>query len=154
MSSIALRPGSTVDSILSAPPPPAMAPRTRLILSAPIAPTLLKLAAPNVLVMLIQAVMGAVDAIYLGWLGPEALAGAALVFPMLMLMAAMSAAGLGGGIVALAVRFEAWGPADRTDDPTDESRPGPWSCSRDAHVRTRCKERAIILVTGATGRIR
>src|SRR6187455_3094368 len=77
---------------------PAMALRTRLILTGPVAPTLLKLAAPNIVVMLVQAVMSAVDAFYLGWLGADALAGVALVYPLIMLMMTMSAGGLGGGI--------------------------------------------------------
>lgn len=66
MSSIALRLGSTAGSIQAVPPSADLAPRTRLILAAPIVPTLLKLAAPNIVVALIQAVMGAVDAVYLG----------------------------------------------------------------------------------------
>jgi putative MATE family efflux protein len=81
-----------------------MAPRTRMILTAPVLPTLLKLAAPNVAVMLVQAVMSAVDAFYLGWLGADALAGVALVFPLIMLMTTMSAGGLGGGISSAVAR--------------------------------------------------
>lgn len=81
-----------------------MAPRTRLILTGPVAPTLLKLAAPNIAVMLVQAVMSAVDAFYLGWLGADALAGVALVYPLIMLMMTMSAGGLGGGISSAVAR--------------------------------------------------
>ncbi len=81
-----------------------MDPRTRQILTAPIAPTLLRLAAPNILLMLVQAIMGAVDAFYVGRLGSDALAGVALVFPMLMLMSAMSTAALGGGIASAIAR--------------------------------------------------
>jgi putative MATE family efflux protein len=81
-----------------------MAPRTRLILTGPVAPTLLKLAAPNIAVMLVQAVMSAVDAFYLGWLGADALAGVALVYPLIMLMMTMSAGGLGGGISSSVAR--------------------------------------------------
>ena len=39
---------------------------------------------------------------FVGWLGPDALAGVSLVFPLIMLMQTMSAGGMGGG-VALAV---------------------------------------------------
>jgi putative MATE family efflux protein len=81
-----------------------MAPRTRLILTGPVVPTLLRLAAPNVVVMMIQATMSAVDAFYLGWLGSDALAGIALVFPMSMLMLTMSAGGLGGAISSAVAR--------------------------------------------------
>lgn len=75
-----------------------------MILTGPVAPTLLKLAAPNIAVMLVQAVMSAVDAFYLGWLGADALAGVALVYPLIMLMMTMSAGGLGGGISSAVAR--------------------------------------------------
>jgi Na+-driven multidrug efflux pump len=55
---------------------------------------------PNIVLMMIQAVMVAVDAFYVGWLGADALAGIALVLPAMMLMTAMSGAALGGGIAA------------------------------------------------------
>lgn len=87
-----------------APPAPAVAPRTRLILSGPVLPTLLALAGPNVLVMVVQALMSVVDAFYLGWLGTDALAGVALVFPVIMLMTTMSAGGMGGGISSAVAR--------------------------------------------------
>jgi len=81
-----------------------LAPRTRMILTAPVAPTLLRLAAPNIAVMLVQAAMSIVDAFYLGMLGPDALAGVTLVYPMIMLMTTMSAGGLGGGISSAVAR--------------------------------------------------
>src|SRR5256885_946206 len=84
-----------------------------MILTGPIAPTLLRLAAPNILLMLVQAVMGAVDAFYFGWLGSDALAGAALVFPMFMLMSAMSTAALGGAIAAAIARALGRGANDQ-----------------------------------------
>ena len=40
------------------PAAPAMDPRTRVLLEGPIAKTLLRLAAPNVLVMMVQASVG------------------------------------------------------------------------------------------------
>ena len=81
-----------------------MSPRTRLILTGPIVPTLLGLAAPTVLVMVVQALMSAVDAFFLGWLGSDALAGVALVFPLVMLTITMSGGGLGGGISSAVAR--------------------------------------------------
>jgi Na+-driven multidrug efflux pump len=84
--------------------PDGLAPRTRRILTAPLVPTLLRLAAPTILLMLVLAAMTAIDAFYVGWLGSDALAGVALVFPMMMLMTAMSAAGLGGGITSAVAR--------------------------------------------------
>jgi len=75
-----------------------MDPRTRVLLEAPIAPTLLRLALPNMLVMLAQAAAGLVETYFIGKLGTDALAGVALVFPVVMLMQMMSAGAMGGGI--------------------------------------------------------
>ena len=61
------------------------------------APTLLRLAAPNVVVMVVQAAVSTLDAVFVGWLGSDALAGVSLVFPLVMLMQTMSAGGMGGG---------------------------------------------------------
>src|ERR1700731_988474 len=72
--------------------------RTRMLLEAPIASTLLRLAAPNMLVMLVQASVGLIETYWVGKLGTDALAGVALVFPLLMLMQMMSAGARGGGI--------------------------------------------------------
>jgi putative MATE family efflux protein len=79
-------------------------PRTRLLLEAPIGATLLKLAAPNVLVMFVQASVGLIETYFVGWLGTDALAGVALVFPLVMLMQMMSAGAMGGGISSAVAR--------------------------------------------------
>ena len=44
-------------------------------------PTLLRLGAPNVLIMLAQAGVGLIETFFVGKLGTNALAGMALVFP-------------------------------------------------------------------------
>jgi len=85
-------------------PVSALAPRTRQLLEAPIAPTLLRLAAPNVIVMVVQPAVAAGEAYYLGWLGAETLAGVSLVFPLIMLMQTMSAGGMGGGVSSAIAR--------------------------------------------------
>lgn len=82
----------------------ALDPRTRLLLEAPIAPTLLRLAAPNVLVMLAQAGSGLIETYFVGKLGTDALAGMALVFPVVMLMQMTSAGAMGGGIASAIAR--------------------------------------------------
>ena len=79
-------------------------PRTRLLLEAPIAPTLLRLGAPNVLVMLAQAGVGLIETYFVGKLGTDALAGMALVFPAVMLMQMTSAGAMGGGIASAIAR--------------------------------------------------
>jgi putative MATE family efflux protein len=81
-----------------------MAARTKRLLEAPVAPTLLRLAAPNVLVMVVQAVVTTLDAVFVGWLGPAALAGVSVVYPLVMLMQTMSAGGMGGGVASAIAR--------------------------------------------------
>jgi putative MATE family efflux protein len=82
----------------------AVDPRTRLLLEAPIVPTLLRLAAPNVLVMVAQAAVGLIETYFVGKLGTDALAGMALVFPIVMLMQMTSAGAMGGGIASAIAR--------------------------------------------------
>ena len=90
-----------------------MDPRTRLLLEAPTASTLLRLAIPNMLVMLAQAAAGLVETYFIGKLGTDALAGVALVFPVVMLMQMMSAGAMGGGIASSIAR--ALGAGHRAD---------------------------------------
>jgi putative MATE family efflux protein len=82
----------------------ALTPRTQRLLEGPIAPTLLRLAAPNVVVMLAQAAVTTLDGVFVGRLGPDALAGVSLVFPLFMLMQTMSAGGMGGGVASAIAR--------------------------------------------------
>lgn len=82
----------------------ALDPRTRQLLEGPIAPTLLRLGAPNVLLMLAQAAAGLIETWFVGKLGTDALAGMALVFPAVMLMQMMSAGAMGGGIASAIAR--------------------------------------------------
>src|SRR5918912_13630 len=82
----------------------APSPRTMRLLDAPILPTLLRLAVPSVVLVVVQALSSAVDAFYLGRLGPTVLAGVALVFPVWMLMVTSSAGALGGGISSSVAR--------------------------------------------------
>jgi MATE family, multidrug efflux pump len=78
--------------------------RTRQMLEGPIVPTLLRLALPNVVLMVVQAAMGALETYYVSGLGTEALAGVALAFPVLMLMQMMSAGAMGGGVSSAIAR--------------------------------------------------
>ncbi len=82
----------------------ALDPRTRMMLEAPIAPTLIKLAIPNILVMGAQASAGLIETYFVGKLGTDALAGMALVFPVVMLMQMTSAGAMGGGIASAIAR--------------------------------------------------
>ena len=95
---------SAVASAVLPPPAPVIGARTRILLEAPILPTLLRLAWPNVLVMLVQASSGLIETWWIGHLGVDALAGMALVFPAVMLMTMLSAGSLGGGISSAVAR--------------------------------------------------
>ena len=78
--------------------------RTAALIEGPIASTLVRLAAPNMLVMLAQTAVGLVETYFVGKLGTDALAGVALVFPVVMLMQMMSAGAMGGGISSAIAR--------------------------------------------------
>jgi putative MATE family efflux protein len=99
----------------AAAPAVAHSPRTRALLQAPIIPTLLRLASPNVLVMVAQASTGLIETYFVARLGTEALAGMALVFPFVMLMQMISAGAMGGGISSAIARALGAGRRDDAD---------------------------------------
>jgi len=79
--------------------------RTRLLLQGSLVPTLLRLAVPNLVVnVVLIAVTTSVDAHFVGRLGLDALAGLALVFPLMMLMQQMANMAMGGAIAAAIAR--------------------------------------------------
>ena len=85
----ALESASPADSRLTPPHP---------LLHAPIATTLAKLAAPNLLGMAATTAVSIAETVYIGRLGAESLAATALVLPMIMLIGMMSGGALGGGV--------------------------------------------------------
>jgi len=82
------------------------------LLQAPIVPTLARLAAPGVVLALFQTAVSVADTHYVGRLGTEALAGLALVFPMVMLLQMTSAGAMGGGVSSAVARALGAGHAD------------------------------------------
>jgi len=74
------------------------------LLHAPIVPTLARLAAPGIVLALFQTAVSVADTYYVGQLGTEALAGLALVFPMVMLLQMTSAGAMGGGVSSAVAR--------------------------------------------------
>ncbi|MDP2802338.1 MAG: MATE family efflux transporter [Phreatobacter sp.] len=74
------------------------APAGNPILTAPIVATILRLSTPNMLAMVATAAVAIAETAYVGLLGTAALAGMALVFPMVMLQQMMSAGAMGGGV--------------------------------------------------------
>jgi putative MATE family efflux protein len=105
--------GSRRDGVARLATGPRFDARTRLLLEGPIVATLLRLATPNVLVMFVQASVGLIETYFVATLGTDALAGVALVFPVLMLMQMMSAGAMGGGISSAIAR--ALGAGRRAD---------------------------------------
>jgi putative MATE family efflux protein len=78
--------------------------RRLALLTAPILATLLRLALPTVTVLAAQTAVNIAEAYYVGFLGTDALAGAALVFPIFMLMTMMSNGGFGSGVASSVAR--------------------------------------------------
>ena len=89
--------------------------RMRVLLEAPVVPTLLRMAWPNVLVMVLQASTGLIETFWVSRLGTDALAGMALVFPGVMLMQMMSGGAIGGGIASAIARALGAGRRDDAD---------------------------------------
>src|SRR5262249_7229015 len=71
--------------------------RTRRLIEAPLTATLLRLAAPHVLVMLAQASVGLIQTYLVGKRGTAARAGVALLLPVVLLMQIMTAGARRGG---------------------------------------------------------
>jgi putative MATE family efflux protein len=86
--------------------------RSPLLLGGPIAATLLKLAAPTLVVVMMQAAINVIETYFVGRLGTDALAGVSLVFPLLMLMTMMSAGGMGGAVASAVARALGGGRRD------------------------------------------
>jgi putative MATE family efflux protein len=74
------------------------------LLEGPIAPTLLRLASPVLVVLAVQTAVGVAETWFVSFLGTSAIAGVALVFPLFMLMTMMSNGGMGGGVSSAIAR--------------------------------------------------
>src|SRR5258707_12617646 len=90
-------------------------PRTQRLLEGPITPMLLRMAWPNIFVMVAQAATGLLETWFVSKLGTDALAGMALVFPGVMLMQMISAGAMGGGISSAIARSLGRGRRDQAD---------------------------------------
>ena len=90
-------------------------PRTKMLLEDPVAPTLARLAAPNLVVAVAQTAVAVADAWFVGQLGVAPLAALALVFPVQSLMTMMSAGAMGGGISSAMARALGAGDRERAE---------------------------------------
>src|SRR4029077_13379964 len=93
----------------------ALDPRTQILLEAPILPTLLRLAWPNIAVMLVMDSTGLIETWWVSRLGTDALAGIALVFPLYMMMQMVAAGAMGGGISSAIARALGGGRREDAD---------------------------------------
>src|SRR2546425_3117057 len=115
---IAARRQDVVAAPIVAPPRAAEAEvdsRNCELLRGAIVPTLLRLAWPNILVMLAQASTGLIETWWVSHLGTDALAGMALVFPVVMFVQNVSAGAMGGGISSAVARALGAGRRDEAD---------------------------------------
>jgi len=98
-------PDAAVESPVEPKPSQRRADATRTaILGGAILPTLLKLALPTIAVLVAQTAVNIAEAYYVGFLGTDALAGVAMVFPVFMLMTMMSNGGIGSGVASAVAR--------------------------------------------------
>lgn len=97
----------------STPTRPPLHDRTRFLLDASVLPALLRLAAPNLGEAAARTTFIACDAVFVSWLGTEALAGVSLVFPLFLVVQMVSAAGIGAGVAAAIARAMGAGAHDK-----------------------------------------
>jgi putative MATE family efflux protein len=112
----------TIPPTTLAAPAPAISParpvatRTKLLLEGPILATLLRLAAPNVLNLLAFVGVITFDGFFLGRIGTDALAGASLAFPWIMLILQTTNSGMGAGVSSAVARALGAGKRERADE--------------------------------------
>ena len=110
-----LAPDAAVEPV-EAKPAQSRADKTRAaILNGAILPTLIKLALPTIAVLVAQTAVNIAEAYYVGFLGTDALAGVAMVFPVFMLMTMMSNGGIGSGVASAVARAVGAGRKDDAD---------------------------------------
>jgi putative MATE family efflux protein len=112
----------TTPTTISAPSAPATPParpvaaRTKLLLEGPILATLLRLAAPNILNLVAFVGVITFDGFFLGKIGTDALAGASLAFPWIMLILQTTNSGMGAGVSSAVARALGAGMRERADE--------------------------------------
>jgi Na+-driven multidrug efflux pump len=116
--SIADPPSPYVPRLVAKPAPVVhpVAARTKLLLEGPIFATLLRLAAPNILNLVAFVAVIIFDGFFLGRIGTDALAGASLAFPWIMLVLQSTNSGMGAGVSSAVARALGAGKRERADD--------------------------------------
>ncbi len=93
----------------------AGAARMKALIEGPIAPTLFKLALPNIVSSMVGTGAIVLDTYYVGQLGVASLAALALVFPIQTLMNMISSGAMGGGISSAVARALGAGDVARAE---------------------------------------
>ncbi len=107
---------TAIETVIEAKPSQPRADATRAaILTGAILPTLIRLALPTIAVLVAQTAVNIAEAYYVGFLGTDALAGVAMVFPVFMLMTMMSNGGIGSGVASAVARAVGAGRKDDAD---------------------------------------
>jgi Na+-driven multidrug efflux pump len=95
-----------------------VAARTKLLLEGPVFATLLRLAAPNILNLIAFVAVITFDGFFLGKIGTDALAGASLAFPWIMLVLQTTNSGMGAGVSSAVARALGARKRERADELT------------------------------------
>src|SRR5713226_10302792 len=112
---ITIPPTTLAASSPATPPARPVAARTKLLLEGPIFTTLLRLAVPNILTLLAFVGVITFDGFFLGRIGTNALAGASLAFPWVMMVLQTTNSGMGIGVSSAVARALGAGQRDRAD---------------------------------------
>jgi len=113
---IALSQAALAPAAPAIPTPRPAAARTKLLLEGPIFATLLRLAAPNILNLLAFVGVITFDGYFLGRIGTDALAGASLAFPWIMLILQTTNSGMGAGVSSAVARAIGAGKRELADE--------------------------------------
>src|SRR5260370_10826402 len=93
-----------------------VATRTRELLEAPLFRLMLRLAAPNALVMMTTTCIGLIELYFVARLGVDSLAGVSQVFAIVSLISALSQGAVGGGVVSAVARALGRGQRQEAND--------------------------------------
>lgn len=85
------------------------------VFNRPIVPTMLRLGTPTIFALMVQTLVGVAQIYFISFLGSQAVASATLVFPLLMLMAAVAGTAIGGGVASAVGRACGAGRKDEAD---------------------------------------
>jgi putative MATE family efflux protein len=109
-------PATSAVSVTATPAARPMAARTKLLLEGPIFATMLRLAAPNILNLIAFVAVITFDGFFLGKIGTDALAGASLAFPWVMLVLQTTNSGMGAGVSSAVARALGAGKREKADE--------------------------------------